>query len=78
MLGLYPNIIGTFYTPKWIGFTGWGAVTSWVATGSNKDSADQSGAKNQGIEFRASLSSEIYSGSTVQPAALQALTIIKI
>ena len=73
----FPNITGTFCTPKWIGFTGWGAMAAWEETGSGKDSADSSGAPFYGIEFNAARSSGIYNGSTLQPKACQTLIIIK-
>ena len=75
---LCPNIIGTFYTPKWIGFTGWGAMATWKEAGSGKDSADVSGAPFYGIEFNAAKSSGIYNDSTLQPKACQTLIIIKV
>ena len=67
-----------FYTPKWIGFTGWGAMATLEETGSGTDSADSSGAPYRGIEFNAAKSSGIYNGSTLQPQAIQILIIIKV
>ena len=70
--------MGAFNTPKWISFTGWGAMVTWGAAGSGKDSADSSGAPLYGIEFNAAKSSGIYNGSTLQPKACQTLIIIKV